>query len=75
MFCDVIIDPGRPLANYKLLDDIMLELAGNLKIQQLQAIVTERWNRISKPYVRPIVRGKEVKRRRQKTQFDRNLPE
>ena len=27
MFCDVIIDPARPLTNYKLLDDIMLELA------------------------------------------------
>ena len=25
MFCDVIIDPARPLTNYKLLDDIMLE--------------------------------------------------
>ena len=24
MFCDVIIDPTRPLTNYKLLDDIML---------------------------------------------------
>ena len=27
MFCDVIIDPTRPLINYKLLDDIMLALA------------------------------------------------
>ena len=27
MFCDVIIDPAHPLTNYKLLDDIMLELA------------------------------------------------
>ena len=27
IFCDVIIDPARPLINYKLLDDIMLELA------------------------------------------------
>ena len=27
MFCDVIIDPTRPLTNYKLLDDIMMELA------------------------------------------------
>ena len=34
MFCDVIIDPARPLTNYKLLDDIMLELAGKLKIHQ-----------------------------------------
>ena len=27
IFCDVIIDPARPLTNYKLLDDIMMELA------------------------------------------------
>ena len=26
IFCDVIIDPIRPLMNYKLLDDIMMEL-------------------------------------------------
>ena len=47
MFCDVIIEPTRPLTNYKLLDDIMLELAGKLKIQQLQDILAERW----KPYM------------------------
>ena len=47
MFCDVIIDPTRPLTNYKLLDDIMLELAGKLKIQQLQDILAEQW----KPYM------------------------
>ena len=33
IFCDVIIDPIRPLTNYKLLADIMMELAGTLKIQ------------------------------------------
>ena len=27
IFCDVIIDPIRLLTNYKLLDDIMMELA------------------------------------------------
>ena len=27
IFCDVIIDPARPFTNYKLLDDIMMELA------------------------------------------------
>ena len=47
MFCDVIIDPARPLTNYKPLDDIMLELAGKLKIQQLQDILAEKW----KPYM------------------------
>lgn len=40
--CDVIINPTRPLTNYKLLDDIMLELAGKLKIQQLQDILAEK---------------------------------
>lgn len=33
MFCDVIIAPTRPLTNYKLLDDIILELSSKLKIQ------------------------------------------
>ncbi len=28
LFCDVIIDPVCPLTNYKLLDDIISELAG-----------------------------------------------
>ena len=50
MFCDVIIDPARPLTNYKLLDDIMLELAGKLKIQQLQDILAEKW----KPYLQNL---------------------
>ena len=27
IFCDVIIDPTRPLTNYKLLDNIMMALA------------------------------------------------
>lgn len=47
IFCDVIIDPTRPLTNYKLLDDIMLELAGQLKIQQLQGILADKW----RPYM------------------------
>ena len=34
IFCDVIIDPTRPLTNYKLLDDIMMELAGKLKMHK-----------------------------------------
>ena len=50
MFCDVIIDPTRPMTNYKLLDDIMLELAGKLKIQQLQDILAEQW----KPYMQNL---------------------
>ena len=47
IFCDVIIDPTRPLTNYKLLDDIMMELAGKLKIQQLQGILADKW----RPYM------------------------
>ena len=47
IFCDVIIDPTRPLTNYKLLDDIMMELAGKLKIQQIQGILADKW----KPYM------------------------
>ena len=47
IFCDVIIDPTRPLTNYKLLDDIMMELAGKLKIQQLQDILADKW----RPYM------------------------
>ena len=50
MFCDVIIDPTRPLTSYKLLDDIMLELAGKLKIQQLQDILAEQ----RKPYMQNL---------------------
>ena len=48
IFCDVIIDPTRPLTTYKLLDDMILEL--------FNRIVS-----LSKPHLRPIVRGKEVK--------------
>jgi hypothetical protein len=47
IFCDVIIDPTRPLTNYKLLDGIMLDLAGKLKIQQLQGILADKW----RPYM------------------------
>lgn len=47
MFCDVLIDPTRPLGNYKLLDDIMMELAGKLKIQEQQSLLAEMW----KPYM------------------------
>ena len=35
MFCDVIIDPVNPLRNYRLLDGIILDVAGRLKIHKL----------------------------------------
>ena len=50
MFCDVAIDPTRPLTNYKLLDDIILELSGKLKIQQQQDILASMW----KPYMKDL---------------------
>ena len=50
MFCDVIIDPMRSLTNYKLLDDIMMELAGKLKSQQQQDLLAEMW----KPYMKDL---------------------
>ena len=50
MFCDIVIDPARPLTNYKLLDDIALELAGKLKIQELQNVLAGMW----KPYMKGL---------------------
>ena len=43
MFCDILIDPTHPLTNYKILDDIAAELAGGLKIQELQNLLAEAW--------------------------------
>lgn len=50
MFCGICINPERPLTNYKLIDDIANELAGKLKIQQLQDLLAEAW----KPYMRDL---------------------
>ena len=50
LFCDILIDPVHPLTNYKLLDDIAAELAGKLKIQELQNLLAEAW----KPYMRNL---------------------
>lgn len=50
IFCDIYINPERPLTNYKLLDDIVLELAGGLKIQELQNKLSEAW----KPYMKDL---------------------
>ena len=48
--CDVMIDPMRPLTNYKLLDDVISELAHSLKIQQQQYILASMW----KPYMKDL---------------------
>ena len=77
MFCDVIIDPDRPLTNYKLLDDIMLELAGKLKIQQLQDILAEQWKQRKwegTPLMPEPTTETAAKRRNGKTLSERNLP-
>ena len=50
LFCDIIIDPARPLTNYKLLDDIAAEMAGRLKIQELQRLLADAW----KPYMKNL---------------------
>ena len=50
IFCDISINPLRPLTNYKLIDDIVSELSGKLKIQQQQDILAEAW----KPYMKDL---------------------
>ena len=45
MFCDVIIDPVNPLTNYRLLDGIILDIAGRLKIQEQQEILAAEWKK------------------------------
>ena len=50
IFCDISINPLRPLTNYKLIDDIASELADKLKIQQQQDILAEMW----KPYMKDL---------------------
>ncbi len=50
IFCDISINPLRPLTNYKLIDDIAMELAGKLKIQQQQDILAEMW----RPYMKDL---------------------
>lgn len=50
IFCDVYINPLRPLTNYKLIDDIAGELSDKLKIQQQQDILAEAW----KPYMKDL---------------------
>jgi hypothetical protein len=50
IFCDISINPLRPLRNYKLIDDISSELADKLRIQQQQDILAEAW----KPYMKDL---------------------
>ena len=50
IFCDISINPLRPLTNYKLIDDIASELADKLRIQQQQNLLAEAW----KPYMKDL---------------------
>ena len=50
LFCGISINPLRPLTNYKLIDSIVSELSGKLKIQQQQDILAEAW----KPYMKDL---------------------
>ena len=50
IFCDISINPLRPLTNYKLIDDIAGELADKLKIQHQQDILAEAW----RPYMKDL---------------------
>lgn len=50
IFCDISINPLRPLTNYKLIDDIVSEFSGRLRRQQQQDILAEAW----KPYMKDL---------------------
>ncbi len=50
IFCGVRISPSSPLTNYKLIDDIQLELSTKLKIQEQQVVLAEAW----KPYMKDL---------------------
>ena len=50
IFCGVRITSRNPLANYKLIDDIILELSNRLKIQNQQKVLAEAW----KPYMKDL---------------------
>lgn len=50
IFCGIVIDPLHPLTNYKIIDDISLELARKLKIQTLQKTLADFW----KPYMKNL---------------------
>ena len=50
IFCGVRISSMNPLTNYKLIDDIVSELSGRLKIQNQQEALAEAW----KPYMKEL---------------------
>ena len=50
IFCGIRINSRNPLTNYKLIDDIILELSNRLKIQIQQEALAEAW----KPYMKNL---------------------
>lgn len=50
IFCGVRINPHNQLTNYKLIDNILLELSKKLKIQEQQKILADAW----KPYMKNL---------------------
>ena len=43
IFCDVIIDPLRPLTNYKIVSEIRCELAQKLNVEDVQKCLVSKW--------------------------------
>ena len=50
IFCGIRISPENHLTNYKLIDNILLELSRKLKIQTQQKILADAW----KPYMKNL---------------------
>ena len=50
LFCGITIDPLHPLKSYKLIDSIISELAGKLRLQEQQKILADMW----KPYMKDL---------------------
>ena len=50
IFCGIRINSRNPLTSYKLIDDIVLELSGRLRIQNQQEALAEAW----KPYMKNL---------------------
>ena len=50
IFCGIRISTKNPMTNYKLIDDILLDLSSRLKIQNLQEALAEAW----KPYMKNL---------------------
>ena len=50
IFCGIRISPKNQLTNYKLIDNILLELSKKLKVQEQQKVLADAW----KPYMKKL---------------------